>query len=348
MKTKTTYSFWRAFQNCPKACKFRYIDNLYPIRQNENMAFGSLIHNCLAIWHSPKDLFCTDNKHKKVLQYISKNCNNRFEDSKLKQQYHIARVMMNQYINKYSDNEQNDIRFETVSVEEIFKNGKLINPQTNYPSLTFTVSGMVDGLVKINGEYWLIEHKTTSTLGSNYVDRLWWDNQISLYTHFFRTVKNIPIKGVLYNVLCKPSIKQTQGETIDGFAKRKLEAEEKSKSGKTSVKRKIPESDIDYEQRLNKWYDAGPEKPRFLSLRIELSDMQIQSALNDLWHLSQQFLLCKNNNHFPGREDECYTGKYRSTCAYATLCESHEDEALMDLYYEVREPHEELTQPLPF
>jgi len=43
----TTYSMWRLFRNCRMACKWRYIDELVPLERDPNLAFGSVIHDCL-------------------------------------------------------------------------------------------------------------------------------------------------------------------------------------------------------------------------------------------------------------------------------------------------------------
>lgn len=149
----------------------------------------------------------------------------------------------------------------------------------------------------------------------------------------------INIKGVLYNILLKPTLKQTIGETIDEFKARELAAIEKSKSGKTSIKRKVPESDIEYEQRLSNWFTED----KFISIPITISDYQIKQTLDNLWYQKEHLLKCQRDNFFPQRLAECYTGQYRGQCAYANLCESGNDESVKQLYYEHKEPHSELT-----
>ena len=52
----TTYSMWRLFRNCRMACKWRYIDELVPLERDPNLAFGSVIHDCLECWHGERDL----------------------------------------------------------------------------------------------------------------------------------------------------------------------------------------------------------------------------------------------------------------------------------------------------
>jgi hypothetical protein len=64
----TTYSMWRLFRNCRMACKWRYIDELVPLERDPNLAFGSVIHDCLECWHGERDLA-------KVLDHIDRTIN---------------------------------------------------------------------------------------------------------------------------------------------------------------------------------------------------------------------------------------------------------------------------------
>lgn len=66
----TTYSMWRMFRNCRKACEYRYLRNLVPLEKDHNMAFGSVIHDCLEIWHGEREL-------EKVIAHIDRTYANR-------------------------------------------------------------------------------------------------------------------------------------------------------------------------------------------------------------------------------------------------------------------------------
>ncbi|MFZ5796069.1 MAG: PD-(D/E)XK nuclease family protein, partial [Pseudomonadota bacterium] len=52
----TTYSMWNQFRNCRKAAELRYLQQLVPIERDRHMHFGSLIHECLELWHGQRDL----------------------------------------------------------------------------------------------------------------------------------------------------------------------------------------------------------------------------------------------------------------------------------------------------
>lgn len=61
----TTYSMWNRFRNCRKACDWRYMKNLVPLVKNHNLAFGSVIHDYLELWHGTGEL-------EKVIDHIDR------------------------------------------------------------------------------------------------------------------------------------------------------------------------------------------------------------------------------------------------------------------------------------
>lgn len=330
MSNIITYSSISTFQACPRKYQYRYIDCLVPKGRDDNLYFGGLIHECLDLWYQGETFL-------DLCWLISHKCIERDENPHIKQMFHIARSMMAAYIELY---ESPDKRFNIDVTEKQFENGRIVNPNTGYCSKRFRFYGKVDGIVSVDGEYYLLEHKTAASINDNYIGRLWSDMQISLYTHYVRELLGIDVKGVLYNIMMKPTLKQVIGETVDQFEQRKLDAIEKSKSGKTSIKRKLPESDIEYEQRLAAWFKDGE---KFISIPIIISDFQIKQTLDNLWYQKEHLLKCKRDNFYPQRLAECYTGQYRGQCAYAQLCESGNDTGMKELYYETKPPHSELN-----
>ncbi len=160
-----TYSMFRLFCDCRKAFKYRYIDELVPLDTNYNLYFGSLIHNCLELWHSSKN-------QEKVFSYIKKVC----AKAELKRSRLEALAMMEGYINKYPLE-----NFKIISLEQNF-NGSIVNPKTSISSRKLAIAGKIDGLVKLENKYFLLEHKTTSVLNQSYLERLHNDFQILLYS----------------------------------------------------------------------------------------------------------------------------------------------------------------------
>ena len=52
----STYSMWSLFRNCRKAVDWRYLQHLAPLERDRNLHFGSIIHECLQVWHQSRDL----------------------------------------------------------------------------------------------------------------------------------------------------------------------------------------------------------------------------------------------------------------------------------------------------
>jgi hypothetical protein len=86
----TTYSMWSKFRNCRKAVDWRYNQNLAPLERDRYLHFGSLMHECLEIWHRHRDLSL-------VLDHIDRSCPDRLHDGAQKRDWHLAAAMMRAY-----------------------------------------------------------------------------------------------------------------------------------------------------------------------------------------------------------------------------------------------------------
>ena len=322
----TTYTFWNSFRNCRKACEWRYLNNLVPLRRDQHLAFGSLIHSCLKIWHG-------GGGSDRVLDFIDRSLPNRSRDESQKAEWHLARAMMMGYVARYPVE-----NFEIVSLETVF-GGKIINPATRASSRSFTIAGRVDGIVRMRdtGEYYLLEHKTASQLDGEYLERLWTDLQVSLYAHYIEQCLGIEIAGVIYNVLVKAKLQQGKGETQKEFEARRAELLSKSKTGKTTATRKAPESDEVFQARLAAKYS---EREMFYREMLRLSRDQFDAMKTDLWELTQQFLHSRRRGMFCRNTSYCFANHRQ--CAYFPLCSSSGSEKVIANLYERRPPHEEL------
>ena len=163
----STYSMWSLFRNCRKAVEWRFIEQLVPLLRDHNLHFGSLIHECLELWHGQRDLAL-------VLDRIDRLCRNRAQDEDQKRDWFNATAMMTAYSARYATEE-----FEIVALEKTFE-GPIVNPATGAASRSFVLAGKIDGIVRIGGEYFVLEHKTASQLDADYLEKLWTDFQITL------------------------------------------------------------------------------------------------------------------------------------------------------------------------
>lgn len=320
----STYSMWSSFRNCRKAVDWRYLQQLVPLQRDRNLHFGSLIHECLQSWHARRDLA-------EVLDLIDRRCMNRTQDEDQRRDWHLATAMMKGYAARYPAEE-----FEIIALEKAFE-GPIVNPATGAASRSFKLAGKVDGIIRIGGEYFILEHKTASQVDADYLEKLWTDFQITIYAHYIEQTMGIPITGILYNVLVKAKLQQSKGETENEFQARRAELLAKSKTGKTTAKRKLPESDEEFQQRLAEKY-ADPEM--FHREMLYLSRDRFDILRSELWELTQAFLDARRRGVFYQNTAFCFN--YQRPCPYFALCRSNGNPNVIENFYQRVPPNEEL------
>jgi hypothetical protein len=315
---------WSLFRNCRKAVDWRYLQQLVPLRRDRNLHFGSIIHECLEAWHQRRNL-------DEVLALIYRLCANRLQDENQHRDWHLATAMMRAYAVRYAADD-----FEIVALERNFQ-GPIVNPATGAASRSFMLAGKVDGIVRIGGEYFVLEHKTAGQIDGDYLEKLWTDFQITIYAHYIEQTMGIPITGILYNVLVKAKLQQGKGETEEEFQIRRAELLAKSKTGKTTAKRKLPESDEEFQQRLAEKY-ADPEI--FHREMLYLSRDRFEVLRAELWELTQAFLEAKRRGIFYQNTAFCFN--YQRPCPYFALCRSNGNPNVIENFYQRVSPNEEL------
>lgn len=327
-----TYSALNTFRNCPRKYKLRYVDHLRRPESPEALAFGSVIHNALERWYGHDAHGAVTRRLFEVLDYIDSQFPHRHGDDEQKQRWHLARAMFEGYAARYTSEP-----FEIVEVEKEFT-AEIRNPDTGRPSQTFVIAGKADGIVRLDGELYLLEHKTASSISGDYLDKLWTDTQIALYSHYLREL-GYPIIGVLYNVLIKSRLKQRAGETEAEFQARRAALAAKNKSGRSTAKRQEPESDEAFRARLAEWY-AQPHA--FHRERIYLSEDRMALLTEEVWEITQQYLHAKRRGKWLLNTSQCFS--YQRPCDYLPLCQSGFSANVRDNLFGVVPPHEELAE----
>ena len=321
----STYSMWSAFRNCRMACKLRYLDYLVPLTFDPNLRFGSAIHQILECWHRDRDLA-------QVLDLIDRSYPNRAADEDQQRDWHLATAIMRGYATRYPAEE-----FEVVELEKKFE-GEIVNPATGATSRSFTLAGKIDGLVRIGDDHFLLEHKTASQLDSGYIERLWTDFQITLYSWYVEQALGLRIAGVLYNIILKARLQQSRGETEAEFESRHAALIAKSKTGKSSAKRRMPETDDEFQARLAAKY---AEQGMFHREVIYISRDRFAELQAELWELTQNFLDARRRNSWYQNTSQCF--QYGRPCSYFPLCRSGCSPLVRDNHYRVEPPHTELS-----
>ena len=323
-----TFSALNTFRNCPRKYKHRYVDCLRPRERAEALSFGGAVHSAIELWYRSTG---QSNLLQLVLEYLDGQYPDRLHDDQQRSQWHLARAMFTGYAGRY---EQED--FEIVEVEKEFV-GEIRNPDTGRLSQTFKIAGKADGIVKCHDGMYLLEHKTASNVDASYLDKLWTDTQIALYSHYLREL-GYPIVGVIYNVLLKSRLKQSAGETQAEYEIRHAELAAKNKSGKSTAKRQMPETDEAFQVRLADWY-ARPEA--FHREYIYLSEERLAMLQDEVWEITKQYLDAQRRGKWLLNTSNCFS--YQRPCEYLPYCQSGFNSNVADNLYEIALPHEELS-----
>ena len=322
----STYSMWSLFRNCRMACKLRYLDLLVALESDPNLRFGSAVHQFLECWHKHRDLA-------QVLDLIDRSYPNRATDDDQLRDWHLATAIMKGYAALYPVEE-----FSVVELEKKFE-GEIVNPATGANSRSFTLAGKVDGIVRIGDEHFLLEHKTASILDSGYIERLWTDFQIILYCWYVEQALGIRVSGVLYNIAVKAKLQQSKGETEAEYEARRAELIAKSKTGKTTAKRRMPETDDEFQARLAVKYT---EPTMFHRELLYFSRDRFAVLQAELWELTQNFLDARRRDTWYQNTSQCF--QYGRPCAYFPLCRSDFSPLVRDNHYRIEPPHTELNE----
>jgi len=107
---------------------------------------------------------------------------------------------------------------------------------------------------RIGDDYFLLEHKTAAQLDADYLERLWTDFQITIYAYYVSRRWASPSPASSTTFLVKAKLQQSKGETEEEYEARRAELLAKSKTGKTTAKRKLPETDLEFQERLAEKY----------------------------------------------------------------------------------------------
>lgn len=320
----STYSMWSLFRNCRKAVDWRYLQQLVPLERDRNLHFGSLIHECLQEWHQRRDM-------EEVLALVGTLCPARLYDEGQRRDWHNATALMKAYAARYAGEE-----FKVVALEKTFQ-GPIVNPATGAASRSFVLAGKVDGIVRIGDDYFLLEHKTAAQLDADYLERLWTDFQITIYAYYVEQAMGITITGILYNILVKAKFQQSKGETEEEYQARRAELLAKSKTGKTTAKRKLPETDEEFQERLAEKYTDPAMLHREM---LYLSRDRFDILRSELWELTQAFLDARRRGVFYQNTGFCFN--FHRPCPYFALCRSNGNPNVVENFYQRVAPNEEL------
>lgn len=283
-----THSHMQLRKNCPVAEHYRYERGLVRRAQSASLTIGSAVHRGIE----------TGKVEEALRMFEGVYPSTQADQDAHEVMMATVEAMLTGYFAAYEpfDSYEAEIPFQV----------PIINPDTKARSKTFDLAGKVDGLTKIDGQWWICEYKTTSQLTRAYIDRLQLDTQITTYMYGLQRLRSIKVAGVIYRIIKKPTIRQKQTETASQFRERVVE---------------------DYRARPEFYFDEQ---------RLYRSQEDLEDFERELWMFTQRILQERREGIHFKNTSRCaeYGG-----CPYIPLCLKYQD--AMDLYTHA-EPNSEL------
>lgn len=310
-----THSSVECFQECRVKWDYRYNKEIVTTEPQTALDFGTAIHTGLENW------FRYGIDKAAIEAGVS-----RGEELGLSSEDLIkVQVLLEKYIEIYPTEE-----FEVIDVEKVFCT-KLQNPRTLKHSKTFAFQGKIDGLIKLDNAYYILEHKTTSSISDKYVDAIELKAQIALYAMAIEN-EGYPIKGAIYDIIEKPGIKMSKGETEEEFEARKAALIAKSKTGTTKAQRKEAETPDEFMARCREKVNVRS----FRRVTVMLDFERKREALDNLWRTAKDMI---RPEIYP-TSGACVS--FGKVCPYLNLCRAKGDITQCAEEYQYRKANCEL------
>jgi hypothetical protein len=287
MKKMLSYSGIRKFLTCRKSFDLRYNKRLEPNKTGDALSFGKVIHASLEAYYLQEG----------YQPSIDNNYPDKANDTWQAHYFALSSAMMAGYVNQYAGE---DSGYRVLKTELPFEVA-IINPKTGRSSRKYRLHGYIDMLVEeiATGDIWIVEHKTSAQL-QKLLKTIWHDQQIMTYIIAFQRMTGLKVKGVIYNILQKTTMRQGKKETAQEFAKRLLQ-------------RYITD-------------------PSMYHREVVLSDsLRLKEVEQELWDAAQDIGKC--DNYYKSRA-QCYVF---GECEFFPICNSGDNPLIIDQYYKERE-----------
>ena len=282
---KISHSKLSDFNKCKRFYKYRYLDQLIPKKTKSALQFGSIFHEAVEALYQGVSIERIQERIKQTIDALDKSFFEQKDCDDLEWCAVVLKSAIQAWKKRFYDEDKKQ-NVEIVELEQKHSKIPVKNPLNGRRS-KFRFSFISDMLVKINGQLWLVEYKTATQFGNNYIDRLDIDSQISAYIVFLEEKYQEPIAGVIYRILKKPSIRLRKNEAKQAFY-----------------------------QRLNDLFETQTDsyliEYKFSRTQEELADFKV-----DLWEQANYLDQCEKKKMFPRNTSNCMQF---GTCSYFSLC----------------------------
>ncbi len=203
-----SYSSIRAFLNCKRKYYWYYVKGLEIKYSNPNFIFGNVMHFGLHQIYSENSKFIID-----TVKFLNS------EKSKIK------------FIHPKDEEKLNKFEFQIRGMLFAYKEyyakfiKKVIHVKNEF-SLEYPIDGYlfkikIDNILKYNNQLYIHEIKSVKTLSEEYINNIKNDLQTHIYFHINNLAnKEFKIKGILFDAIQKPGIRQKEKEDTNEFLQR--------------------------------------------------------------------------------------------------------------------------------
>lgn len=219
MKDGVTQSLLQKFVGCRDRFHKHVVMGLRETTRKEAMEYGSLFHKLIevgATLHNPT--------REKIVGFMEEFLIKHYPsvDSRI-----LGRIAIAQYI-VYREWVSTRPSFRYIEAEPVFHQPFNLPPMTFNPNpdimlrvpegVIIPLRGRIDGVIEKDGELWLEENKTKSRVDIPYLqDTIHSNIQVMFYAVAAQIKYGRPCKGVIYNVIRKPALRQGKKETFTDF-----------------------------------------------------------------------------------------------------------------------------------
>lgn len=280
---RLTTSQVKCFKLCRKRYELEYVENWKPVETPKALELGTLYHLGLETLLKTGYLANALAVMRQQIKYDVDPVADEF-----------TYVTVKQMITAF-DRESGWRDWQIISIERPFE------VSTGYAK---RLLGKLDGLVKIDDNTLLLEHKTTSqwgTDGSAYLHNLLWDEQATNYLYAHNrmledgSIIGDAVKGVFYIIVEKP--------TIRPYSATPLEQRKYKKDGSLYANQhESDETPAEFECRLVEWYMAEPRVHTHLVYR---TPEEIAERILDFNLTLKDIAACEREGTFYRNPEAC-------------------------------------------
>ena len=290
----------QTFLSCRRKYWFSYVENLKPITREAPLSFGSSLHSALELMFKNGNgkATCKEELYKAIVdsytpdELLASGCE---PDVAL-----LAALAFDKSVGWRSS-------WEFLNVEPSFEvstgHGKKL-------------VGRYDGIIRVNGSLYVLEHKTVSgAVTERRLNHLLWDMQAGLYI-MSAWEQDIPVVGVMYNFIPKPTIDMQLATPPD---KRKY-----TKEGKLYAnQRELDETRDEYLARVEQWYAEHSGGDYFRQHIVTRNRQQVDGLLRNVNQIAKDIRTCEKTNSFYMNPSACQM----LSCPFVSVCLEDSPEA---------------------